>query len=749
MILVAITIEGIAKKKLFPKTKSADDNGFKIYSFVPKNKEEVKLNQYGNIVIKGIMPELLIDDQQYSFDVEYEFKNGKESYNVVKINVTEVSASEKSSVSYLLQFTSEKRAEAILEKYPNFVQDVLDGKNLSCVGIKNVGDKTFKKIISKVTEEIVYFGLITEYSEYQLTPNQIKNIFDTYKSTEIIREKMEKNPYGCLCEVGGIGFKTADYKILQHNKKFINTPYRMIECIMYVLGQNELEGNTLMLTEDLYGACKELTPECMDYFYRVIMKSERVYLSEERDKVAKMRTYEAEKRVSKRLSESAQSNHPLYYDDRILTEKDITDKYRQIGDIVLTEQQNQLIPAFLQSHVTVLAGFAGAGKSSSCKALINFLEDHYVSYMLLAPTGRASAVLSAYTDRTASTIHRALGAIGNQFTYDEHNQLAVDVVIVDEASMIDVFLFDALLKALPKYTKMLFVCDPAQIPSVGAGNVIQDIILSRRFNVVMLDKVFRYGEGGLSYVATNARNGAKFLGTDNVQEFGLNKDYIFKQTDEEEIVNNAVQKYVQLVNSGVDINDIAIVSCYNKGQYGTLQINNLIQSIINPPTHKNDELVKCTKDKTEIYYHVGDRVMQIKNNYHVQLYKTVIDDEEEECTLYNGDFGIIKQINNDGSLVCDFDGKLVLINKQEVSDLLLGYAVSCHKMQGDSRSNIIFITPKAHTYMLNRNLIYVALTRAKKNLYHYGNTKTVNNALRKSENLSRKTFMVGLIQKLF
>ena len=390
-----------------------------------------------------------------------------------------------------------------------------------------------------------------------------------------------------------------------------------------------------------------------------------------------------------------------------------------------------------------LCGYAGTGKSSSMNAVINWIEDNYKSYILVAPTGRAASVLSGYTDRPASTIHRALGAKGeHHFDYNQDNKLIVDIVIVDETSMADVFLMNALLRALPEWCKILFVADAAQIPSVGAGNVIQDIIRSKQFPVIMLDKVFRYGEGGLSYVATETRKGENFLSKEAKQVFGVNEDYIFEDVEDADCVNLAVKKYVQLINEGASVNDIAIISCYNKGQYGTFLINNTIQDIINPAKAKYDGRVGHTKDNTNIMFNVDDRVMMTKNNYHMEAAY----EENEEYEVFNGDFGIVKDINEYGDLICDFASDLVRFTKQDVADLLLGYSVSCHKMQGDNRKYVILVTPKSHSFMLNRNLLYVALTRAKFKLYHYGNRETVRKCLFKSENLSRKTFLEELLR---
>lgn len=741
---MAITIKGRATRKLFPKSTPKDDNGYKIYAFQPDNSDGLQLNDYGNISITGILPELILHEKEYEFEVEYESKGKYQSYKVVKMLSSMKPTSGNEAMVFMCEITSPTRAKNILSIYPNFVDMVMNDEKIDCKNIKGVGDKTLAPIIKKIKAQFVYYDLITEYKDYGLTITQIKKIYAAYGSVEEIRKRMAKNPYSCLCSVGGIGFKTADAKILANNEKFRKSPFRMSECILYCLGQNELNGNTYVLCDDLYSQCKELTPECMEYFYRALENSERIFYHEDRMRVAKMSTYQCEREVAELLMNLAKTKTVWKDCNGVPLKSDSVDeKFKRVGDIELTDDQCKTIPALIENNVVCLCGYAGTGKSSSMNAVINWIEDNCKSYILVAPTGRAASVLSGYTDRPASTIHRALGAKGeHHFDYNQDNKLIVDIVIVDETSMADVFLMNALLRALPEWCKILFVADAAQIPSVGAGNVIQDIIRSKQFPVIMLDKVFRYGEGGLSYVATETRKGENFLSKEAKQVFGVNEDYIFEDVEDADCVNLAVKKYVQLINEGASVNDIVIISCYNKGQYGTFLINNTIQDIINPAKAKYDGRVGHTKDNTNIMFNVDDRVMMTKNNYHMEAAY----EENEEYEVFNGDFGIVKDINEYGDLICDFASDLVRFTKQDVADLLLGYSVSCHKMQGDNRKYVILVTPKSHSFMLNRNLLYVALTRAKFKLYHYGNRETVRKCLFKSENLSRKTFLEELLR---
>jgi len=753
-------IKGKIDKKLFPKKSSASDSGYKIYAFIPDDPTGLQINEYGNIAICGTLPDMM-KNFPYELEVEETSKNGRISYNVKKVLTQIQPTTGDEAFTYMCEITTPTRASAILEVYPNIIDMVKNGEPIDTKPIKGVGDKTMAGIASKIVEQYVYYDIIVEFKEYDLTNSQIRKLMDKYGSADEVRRQINRNPYLALTSIAGIGFLIADEKILNKHPNFKTSRFRLTEAINYLLGQNEQNGHTYIMEDDLFAQVKELVPECADMFKMALEKSERVHYSQLEQRVARLKTYETEKHVAQMLMELNSKTFPAKEDGTVwwkpkwkdvngnkIESSNIADKYKRIGDIELTKDQQKLIPAVIDNNVVMLLGVAGAGKSSSAQALIEWLEDNHKAYMLLAPTGRAAQVLASYTGRTTSTIHRALVPKGeNRFLYNAGNKLFADIVIVDEATMVDVFLMEALLSALPDYCKLLLIADHAQISSVGCGNVVQDMMRSKQFEMVMLDKVFRYGEGGLAYVATKIRKGESYLSKEETQVFGKNEDYVFTQVENETAVKTAINKYVELYKSGISINDMVVVSCYNKGQYGTLTINNRIQNIINPPKKKYDGLFGYTKDKIEIKFNVGDRVLQTQNNYHAKIYNpTNNEDFEDECTLYNGDFGTIVDIKKDGDVICQFGQNQIRFPRQELNTLLLGYSVSCHKMQGDARKHVIFISPKSHAYMLNRNLIYVAMTRAKEKLYHFGDKETVRKSLFKSDNLTRQTFLERLLR---
>lgn len=379
-----------------------------------------------------------------------------------------------------------------------------------------------------------------------------------------------------------------------------------------------------------------------------------------------------------------------------------------------------------------------SGKSFTTQSIIQMLDDNKLSYILMTPTGKASRVLSEYSKRDAMTIHRGLGYNPSQgWLYNENNKLNYDVVIIDEAGMIDIYIMKRLLEAIDtSKTKLLFIQDPSQLPSVGAGNCSDDIIKSDRVPLTVLDKIFRYAEGGLYNVATKIRNGEYYISkTDKkVIQFGECKDYTFLDIDQDDIVESTVNLYEKLIREGNTIDDIMVLSHHNKGEYGCKIINEKIQSRINPIQGKNHVSFGKTK------FIEGDKVLQVVNNYKA---KTILD---EEASVFNGNTGIIKQIIGT-DVIIEFDGKQILYTKDNLSQLLLGYAISIHKSQGSSCKNVIVITPKAHTFFINRNLLYTAITRTKLKCFHFGNKKLIKSSLKKSAIKDRQTFLCSLLKQ--
>lgn len=723
-----------------------ESGSYKMYGFILNDEYlgKVVLSDYGNVTIKGELP-TLIEGKEYEIEVEYEKKGKYESYIVKRFVNNPMDMNKNQAFSFLSEIIGANLAKNILNIYPEFIQMVIQNKknDIDVLKIKGVKEKSLNRIIEKINQNIMFFNIINEYKEYELTLTQIQKIYKMYSSFELLKQKMNENPYRCLCSIGGIGFKTADTKIINKDRSLITSKYRMIECVLHILNENEKNNcHTWIKTSELYSKCSNLTPQCMEQFEQVLETNDLIYYDKTNKRVAKKQTYFAEKEIAERLLSIASDPKALNIDYT---------KYNKTDEFELTKEQMLSMKYACKYNLFVLAGFAGSGKTASTKALLNMLDDNHYSYALFAPTGKAAKNFFQNTNRTASTIHRGLGynpTLG--FNYNENNKLPCDFVIVDEATMIDVFLMKSLLRAIDEQrTKLIFICDPAQIPSVGCGNCIQDIINSNMFPVIFLDKVFRYKDGGLAKIATDTRKGKQFLNKDSVQKFGV--DFIFVQSSKDTLTEKIVSAYQKLQNKGGTIDDIVILSSYNVGEFGTYKINSLIQDLVNP---SNGELeISYIKDKNTINFRVNDKVMQTTNNYQAPIFigECQLNKEVETTVVFNGDEGKVVKIGqyNKGIryMVVDFDGQLVLYKGDDIRDLILSYAISAHKSQGSGYKYVIAITPSTHKYFLNRNLLYVMYTRAKEFIYNIGTIDTIESSLKKSENLNRQTHLLELLQE--
>lgn len=716
---------------------------FKMYGFYPNDSclDKVILSDYGNITIKGELPSM-VEGKEYELEVEFEKKGKYESYVVKRFLNNPMDMNENESFNFLSELTGDKLAENILKTYPNFVKMIIKGKEneVDTSRVYGLGETTLKRIVEKINNNIMFFNIINEYKEYELTLNQIQKIYDAFNSFDLLKEKMDENPYQCLVSIGGIGFKTADLKILNKNKSLANSKYRMTECIIYILEQNEEKGNTWIKTNELYSECSKTTPQCMKEFKGVLEHNDRIHFDKEGKKIAKKQTYLCEKEIAEKLLEIA--NEPRVYDINY-------SEYKLVEEFKLTKDQQLSLEYACKYNLFILAGFAGGGKTFSTNALLNMLDDNKYSYVLFAPTGKASKNFYQNTNRPASTIHRGLAFNPSEgFTFNENNKLPYDYIIIDEATMIDVFLMRSLLRAIDrKRSKLIFICDPAQIPSVGCGNCMQDIINCGIFPIIFLDKVFRYKDGGLAKIATETRNGKEFLIGDGVQKFG--DDFIFVPTSKDTLTEKILTAYKKMQEKGGTVDDIIIISAYNVGEHGTYKINSLIQDLINP-SNGNMEL-SYVRQKFEIKFRVNDRVMQIVNNYQAPLFEheDQVKKEESLTEIFNGDDGKIVKIGKNKKdapyMVVDFNGQLILYKNDDIRNLILGYAISGHRSQGSGYNYVIVITPPTHKFFLNRNLLYVMYTRTKKFIYNIGTVDTIENALSKSENLNRKTYLKELL----
>ena len=715
---------------------------------------DIKFSKYGNAVICGEIHELGIGIEYEVRAVGQSTKYGY-SYKVLNIRRDKPRSATDMYV-FLQEILSLNQAETLYNTYPDIVDRVMQNRleDIDFSKLKGIKEYTFNIIKSKIIENYCLSDLVLEFQGL-LSLSMLKKLYDKYASITVVRQKMKQNPYKCLCGLARVGFITADGIILEidkvskenisNNKTPIidfdydvkTSPQRCLACIMYLLGKNEEEGHTLMSLIELKKQCDKLVPACSSNFVECL-KDKNIYYDKSEMVCALQGTYQTEKYIADRILEGLKCSTAWDYD---------VSKYYTIGDTRLSDEQIKILENICKYNICILNGFGGSGKSFTTQAVINLLKDNHKSYALFSPTGKAAKVLSEYTHEEATTIHRGLGYIPpDQWGYNENDKLMCDVLIIDEFSMTDIFLFKRVLEAIDfSYTKLLLIGDNAQLPSVSCGNLLHDFIQSGIIPTVTLSKVFRYSEGGLMKVATDVRLCKNYLPQqlDKLTWFGENKDYAFINLDDKAVVKNIIELYKKLLSQDYKIEDIQVLSSYKKGDYGAGIINNGIQKVANP-NYGSENFIKVG----DTSYYQGDLIIQNVNNYHAKLFinnNYVWDSDDtgnkkDETFIANGETGIITEVTS-FYVIINFDGIFVKYSREELQNVGLGYCITIHKSQGSSSKVIILVTPKSHTYMLNSNLIYVGLTRMREKCFHLGNSHTVEQSIKKKANFSRNTLM--------
>lgn len=740
-----------------------DTPDFRIFALDVDSKKypDIKKNKYNNVTILGELHELTVGVTYEISAVEQLGKYGM-SYKVLNIK-RDVPTTEEDMYLFLSEILTPNQAKVLYENYPDIVQRVKENRldDIDFNKLKGIKEYTFGVIKRKIIENFCLADLVVEFQGF-LNLSMIKKIYAKYTSIEKLKEKLAQDPYKCLCGLAGVGFKTADGILLdmekaskaniEKGKKPIiefqsdlrTSPERCLSCLLYMLEENENNGHTKMNLADLRAEMMKLVPACANHFVTAV-KADEIHYNKDTMDVALSRTYNLEHKIAQTI---------LYV---LHTKKDEWDcdieKYRTVNGSTLSDEQMGAVANVCKYPISILNGAGGTGKSFSTQAVINMLKDHYKTFRLFSPTGKAAKVLADYTKENATTIHRGLGYTPMGWGYNQEHKIMCDIVIIDEFSMVDIQLFKRVIDAVDfNTTKLLLIGDNAQLPSVSCGNLLHDFMETKLIPTTTLTKVFRYGEGGLMKVATDVRFCEPYLTSSmksKMTTFGDNKDYTFVDLPSEVIPQNVVGLYKKLLEKGYSIDDIQVLTAKNVGDCGTVVLNNMIQKVANP--NYGSEVFMKVGDTT---YFEGDLVIQKVNNYKAELdlqhlsewEKDMYSASEDVPTAFiaNGETGIVREIYKSYCII-EFDGVFVKYYRADMQMVSLGYSITIHKSQGSSIKIVILCTPQSHIYMLNSNLLYVGLTRMKEGCYHLGALNSINQAVKKKANLTRHTHMQELL----
>ena len=601
-----------------------------------------------------------------------------------------------------------KLAQRIVSEFGEDTFDVIENHPDWLSQIKGVSRKLAEEVSADFKEKSGMRNALIFFRDYFGSTTTVK-IYKKYGNRAI--EIARQNPYRLCEDIEGIGFERADL-MAQRLGLAPDSPQRIMSGIVYLLSGNAAQNGHVCLPEaklievskSLLGCTAEMASEAL----AALIQDDRVRC-DVRDKVRYVYlpyAYDCEKYIAAKL---------LLLDKLcpIVDVQDVAvfiDKEEKRNGLSYAAMQRKAIADALCNGVFVLTGGPGTGKTTIVKALIDIFESMGMKVALAAPTGRAAKRMSEATSRDAKTVHRLLEmefneSEGDRFRRNERDPLEENVIIIDEASMLDNVLTCSLLRAIKPGARILFVGDADQLPSVGAGNVLSDIISSGRFATVRLNEIFRQAQQSLIVTNAHAVNEGKMPRLDVKDNDFF---YLRRQTDKE-IAATVVDLYRNRLprSYGADtVNQIQVISPSRRGEAGTENLNVMLQSALNPPDPSKDEY-----QFRQTTFRVGDRVMQIRNNYELNWERA----DGEGMGVFNGDIGVITAINRGSSCFeITFDDRHVVYDTSLLEDLEHAYAVTVHKSQGSEYPIVIVPAYSAPHMLLTRNLLYTAVTRAQR-----------------------------------
>lgn len=610
--------------------------------------------------------------------------------------------------------------------------------------VKGISERKAMEIADQVNEKRDLRQAMIFLQQYGITMNLAVKVYQQYGQEVygIIRE----NPYRLADDIEGVGFRTADEIAVRVGIR-MDSDFRIRSGILYVLLQASAEGHTYLPEEELTrrtGQLLEVGEEQIEKQYMDLAIERKIIMKqgENQTQIYAASFYYMEANTATMLKQLNVS-----YD---VPDLEIEERVRRIEKqtgMELDEHQMTAVKEAVRNGLLIITGGPGTGKTTTINTIIKYFEMEGLDIFLAAPTGRAAKRMSETTGFEARTIHRMLelnggvdGAAG--FERNEQNPLETDVVIIDEMSMVDISLMHALLKAVAVGTRLILVGDVNQLPSVGPGSVLRDIIRSHECNVVMLTKIFRQASTSDIIVNAHKINQGEEVTLDN-----KSMDFFFlKRYDADVIISVVLQLIKQKLPKFVDATpyDIQVLTPMRKGLLGVERLNGILQRYLNPPSPQKRE-----KEHGDILFREGDKIMQTRNNYQLEWeirtkYGLSVD---KGTGVFNGDMGIVREINDFAeTMTVEFDeGRMVEYPYKLLDELELAYAITIHKSQGSEYPAVVIPLLSGPSMLMNRNLLYTAVTRARKCVTLVGNEVTFEQMV---QNTSQQKRYSGLCDRL-
>ncbi|SNX53134.1 ATP-dependent RecD-like DNA helicase [Thermoanaerobacterium sp. RBIITD] len=726
-----VEIEGTVEEIIYKN----DQNGYAVLEI--NSKED-------SITVVGYMPYVGIGE---TLKIEGEWTTHPDYGEQIKVSKYEMVAPatlygmERFLSSGLIRGIGPVMAKKIVTKFGLESLNIIETHPERLTEIPGIGDERVKMISESYEKQKGLREVMVFLQGYGISTTNAIKIYKQYGDDSI--NLIKQNPYRLSDEIFGIGFRTAD-KIASSMGVDAHSAYRISSGARYVLMQYAANGHTYvpmdLLAKETARLLDVTEDEVNDSLVLLVQNGKAMFETFEDGShgVYYIPYYTAETNTADKIMKMTLTD---VKPGDIDIKKEISKIENEMG-IRLAENQKIAVEESIKNSILIITGGPGTGKTTIINFIIKLFKKFGKSVALAAPTGRAAKRMSEATGYEAKTIHRLLeysysDEEGRGFGKDDKDPITEDVIIIDEASMIDILLMNALLKAIPLSSRLILVGDVDQLPSVGAGNVLRDIIDSGLVKVIRLKEIFRQGKESLIVVNAHKINNGEYP-TFNDKE----NDFFFINANSQEdilkIILDLNKRRLPDAYGFDPMSDIQVLSPMRKGLIGVVNLNNELQKCLNPPKKGLNE-----KPMKDFIFRVGDRVMQIKNNYKM---KWVKGDEKGEG-VFNGDMGVIESIDNDAQELNVYfdDDKYVKYDFSDIDELNLSYCVTVHKSQGSEFPAVIMPMSFGPPMLLTRNLLYTAVTRAKKLVVIVGQEKYLKHMV--DNNLISKRYS-GLLPKL-
>lgn len=629
--------------------------------------------------------------------------------------------------SGLIKGIGPKYAKRIVDRFGSSTLEIIDKCPEKLENIDGIGPKRLEIIVGAWKDQKEISRVMVFLQERDISTGFAAKIFKRYGQESIA--KIQENPFRLAEDIWGIGFKSAD-KVAAKLGFELTSISRVKAGVLHVIAEATNNGHLYIELEQLRTDGQKLlllgdnAPGLIKRALHDLHDEEKIKVLTNQDLhyVTLPKYYYSEKGIAYKiiaLQEKGSKDFKFDFDDVYVQLRG-----SDARGIMLNEDQQRGILACLQNKITIITGGPGTGKTTLIKKLLEVLDKYKKRFRLAAPTGRAAKRMFEGTGRNAETLHRLLEFSPQfmAFTKNEQNALDCDFLIVDEASMIDVFLMHSILRALSDRTHLILIGDIDQLPSVGAGNILGDLMASEQITVVALKEIFRQARDSLIIVNAHKINNGEFPISSLP---GSKNDFKFIKENEPENIFELLRAIYGRISKQYKIpaSEIIVLCPMNRGLVGTQRINQELQEMLNPARSDTKQVMRFSTA-----YRTGDRVMQIRNNY--------------DKFVFNGDIGYVAEVNTvDQELMILFGDRTLLYDFSELNELVLSYAISIHKSQGSEFRAVVVPLFMQHFIMLQRNLIYTALTRAKEVCIFVGQTKALAMGIKNNKSVKRVTFL--------